>query len=173
MRVSDLVPWRGRGELPARRDDPFTSMRLEMNRLFDDFFRGLEPAGNGERAGLLPWRQSGSFSPTVNLAETDDALEATVELPGMTEDDVEVSVTRDGLVISGEKREEQAEEDEERSYYRRERSYGYFRRTIPLPEGAVDRDACEATFENGVLTVRLPKRADAQPQARRIEVRRG
>ena len=177
MRVSDLVPWRGRGELPARRDDSFAAMRQEMNRLFDDFVRGLERTGNGEQSegegSLLPWRQSGAFSPTVSLAETENALEATVELPGMTEDDVDIKLTNDGLVISGEKREEHAEEDEERNYFRRERSYGYFRRTIPLPAGMVDRDACEATFSNGVLTVRLPKRPDAQPQARRIEVRRG
>ena len=177
MRVSDLVPWRGRGELPARRDDPFAAMRQEMNRLFDDFFRGVERTGNGEQderdsSALLPWREGAPFSPTVNLAETENALEATIELPGTTEDDVDVNITNEGLVISGEKREEHDEEDEERNYYRRERSYGYFRRTIPLPAGVVDRDACEATFSNGVLTVRLPKRPGAEPQARRIEVRR-
>lgn len=178
MRVSDLVPWRGRGELPAHHDDPFTAMRQEMNRLFDDFFRSLDSPGNGEpgegeSTNSLPGRESSVFSPTVNLAETENALEATVELPGMTEDDVDVKITSAGLVISGEKQEDFADEDEERNYYRRERSYGYFRRTIPLPAGMVDRDACEATFSNGILTVRLPKRPDAQPQARRIEVRRG
>jgi HSP20 family protein len=171
MRVSDLVPWRGRGELPARRDDPIGAMQQEVNRLFEDFFRGLEGDDNGN---LAPWRRKrGTFSPTVNLSETDREFEATVELPGMTEDDVDVSVTRDGLVISGEKRMERSEEDEERNYFRRERSYGYFRRTIPFPAGMVDREGCEATFSNGVLTVRLPKRAGAEPAARRITVRRG
>jgi HSP20 family protein len=171
MRVSDLVPWRGRGELPARRDDPFGAMQQEMNRLFEDFFRGLDREGNGN---LMPWRrEGGAFTPTVNLAETEQEFEATVELPGMTEEDVDVSVTREGLVISGEKRMEHSEEDEERNYYRRERSYGYFRRTIPLPAEVLDREGCEATFSNGVLTVRLPKRAGAEPAARRIAVRRG
>lgn len=183
MRVSDLVSWRSRGQLPARRDDPFSAMQQEINRLFDEFMRGFDVEQSGEGNGngdgdrstdLAPWQgMTGSFTPTVNLAETDKAFEATIELPGMSEDEVDVKVTRDGLVISGEKRAETSEEDEERNYYRRERRYGYFQRTIPLPAGAVDRDACEATFSNGVLTVHLPKRADAQPSARRITVRRG
>lgn len=183
MRVSDLVPWRGRGQLPARRDDPFSAMQQEINRLFDEFMHGFEEEGsregngNGQASSALapaPWQgMTGTFSPTVNLAETDKAFEATIELPGMSEDEVDVKVTRDGLVVSGEKRVETSEEDEARNYYRRERRYGYFQRTIPLPPGAVDRDACEATFANGVLTVRLPKRPGAQPSARRITVRRG
>lgn len=175
MRVSDLVPWSGRGELPARRDDPFSAMQQEINRLFDDFFRGWEREGNGnESATLTPWGgEGGTFSPTVNLAETDDAFEATIEVPGMTQDEVDVNLTRDGLVISGEKRVESSEEDEERNFFRRERAYGYFQRTIPLPADAVDRDACEATYANGVLTVRLPKRPGVERETRRISVRRG
>lgn len=177
MRVSDLVPWRGRGTLRARSDDPFNAMQQEINRLFEDFFRGWEREGDGngnEKTTLAPWRSEGmTFSPTVNLSETDDAFEASIELPGMAEDEVDVNLTREGLVISGEKRAESTEEDEERNYYRRERSYGYFRRTIPLPVDAVKRDACEASFANGVLTVRLPKRADVEEETRHISVRRG
>lgn len=175
MRVSDLVPWRDRGELPTRRDDPFSAMQQEINRLFEDFLHGMEREGNGEgSSSLMPWRREGAtFSPTANLAETDEAFEATVELPGMTEDEVDVNLTRDGLVISGEKRAEQSEEDEERNYYRRERSYGYFRRTIPLPVDTVDRNKCEATFANGVLTVRMPKLPEVKQETRRISVRRG
>jgi HSP20 family protein len=152
-------------------------MRQEINRLFDEFFRDLDSDRNadaGESAAVAPWQgMTGVFTPTVNLSETDQAFEATVELPGMSEDEVDIKLTRDGLVISGEKRTETSEEDKERNYFRRERRYGSFRRTIPLPADAVERDACEATFANGVLTVRLPKRADAQPSVRRINVRRG
>lgn len=179
MRVSDLVPWQGRGQLPARRDDPFAAMQQEINRLFDDFFRGFdgEQRGDEERESssvLAPWEaMTGTFTPQVNLSETDEAFEATVELPGMSEDEVDVEVTRDGLVISGEKQTETSEEDEKREYYRRERHYGTFQRTIPLPSEAVDRDGCEATFSNGVLTVRLPKQPQARSSARRITVRRG
>lgn len=179
MRVSDLVPWRGRRQLPAHRDDPFTAMQQEINRLFDDFYRSFELDRNGDEGregsfGLAPWREmTRTFTPQVNLSETDEAFEATVELPGMSEDEVDVQVTRDGLVISGEKRTETSEEDKKRNFYRRERRYGYFKRTIPLPADIVDRDACEATFANGVLTVRLPKRPDAESPVRRITVRRG
>jgi HSP20 family protein len=175
MRVSDLVPWRGRGTLPARRDDPFGAMQQEINRLFDDFFGGMEREGNGDGSSdLMPWRREGdAFSPTVNLAETDAAFEATVELPGMSEEEVDVNLTRDGLVISGEKRTEETEEDETRNYFRRERSYGYFSRTIPLPIEAIDRDGTEATSANGVLTVRMPKLPEVKQETRRITVRRG
>lgn len=181
MRVSDLVPWRDRGQQPARRDDPFSAIQQEINRLFDDFYRSFDVeqrGGEGRESsvGLAPWSEMArtfTFTPQVNLVETDGAFEATVELPGMSEDEVDVKVTRDGLVISGEKRTETSEEDEQPEYYRRERHYGTFQRTIPLPAEAVDRDGIEATFANGVLTVRLPKKPDAQPSVRRITVRRG
>jgi HSP20 family protein len=150
-------------------------MQQEINQLFDDFLRGVDTErGCSDERSLTAWPgTSGSFTPTINLSETDNAFEATVELPGMSEEDVDVKVTREGLVIGGEKRTETSEQDEERSFYRQERRYGYFQRTVPLPAGVIDREACEATFSNGVLTVRLPKQPNAQPSARRITVRRG
>lgn len=174
MRVSDLVPWRERRELPVRRtDDPFYAMQQEMNRLLDDFMRGLDRGVERGREMMPRATEGMAFSPSVNLAESENELEATIELPGMTEEDVDVNITRDGLVIRGEKRQERSEEDEERNYYHRECSYGYFQRTVPLPLGAVDVENVEARFENGVLTVRMPKREDVQPEKRRIPVRRG
>jgi HSP20 family protein len=136
-------------------------MRREMNELFDAFFReyGREGADQAVRA----------FRPAVNIAESADTYEVTVELPGMSEEDVDVKLSRDGLTITGEKKEES--EEKERNYFRRERSYGYFRRTIPLPANAVRGDEAEATFDQGVLTITLPKRTQPEEKPRRIEVK--
>lgn len=164
MRVSDLVPWRS--NLPARRErrteeDSLDLMRREMDQLFSDFFRGFETTGEG----------SAVFNPRINVTETDNEIEATVELPGLSEEDIDLRLTRDGLTIQGEKKAE--EEEEGKNYYRRERAYGYFQRTIPLPPDIVDRDRVEADFDQGVLTVTMPKREEAQSVSRRIPVRSG
>lgn len=162
MKISDLVPWRS--ETPARRgdDDRLVNVRREMDRLFDDFFNAMERS---------PFQREplGTFAPSLNLAETDEAFEATLELPGISEEDIDVTLTQDALTITGEKKEE--EEEEGKSYFRRERSYGYFRRTVPLPSGAVDQDNVEATFENGVLTITLPKLPESQTPTKRITVK--
>lgn len=162
MKISDLVPWRS--EVPSRRgdDDRIINVRREMNRLFDDFFSDLERSPI-EREPL------GTFAPSLNLSETDEALEATLELPGMSEEDIDVTLTQDALTIKGEKKEEQ--EEEGKNYFRRERSYGYFRRTIPLPPGAVDQDKVDATFNKGVLKITLPKLPEAQSTMKRITVK--
>lgn len=163
MRVSDLVPWRS--SLPARRGeeegDSFDLMRREMNQMFTDFFRGLETTGE-ERS---------VFNPRLNVTETENEIEATVELPGLTEEDIDLTLTRDGLTIQGEKKEEK--EEEGKNYYRRERAYGYFKRTIPLPPNVVDRDKVDANFEQGILTITMPKREEAQAVSRRIPVKSG
>lgn len=160
MRVSDLVPWRG--QTPARREGSGSELQREMNRLFDEFFRGFENAPLGEEG-------SESFMPSVNVSESDDAIEATFELPGMSEEDIDVSLGRNGLTVRGEKKEEA--EETEKNYFRRERSYGYFERTIPVPANLIARDEVEATFDKGVLKVKLPKKEEQQPTSRRIEVK--
>lgn len=165
MNISDLVPWRDRSNVQRRNgDDSLMPLRREMDRLFDEFFRSwdTEMARGGE---------SGMFNPSLNVAESDDAIEATVELPGLSEDDIDITLTRDGLTITGEKKSE--EEEREKNCFRRERSYGYFRRTIPLPPDAVEADNVEAKFDKGVLTVTMPKREDAKAQAKRITVKSG
>ena len=161
MRVSDLVPWRS--NLPTRRSeqegDSFAMMRREMNQLFSDFFRDLEASGE----------ERGVFNPRLNVTETENEIEATVELPGLSEEDIDLTLTRDGLTIQGEKKAEQ--EEEGKNYYRRERSYGYFKRTIPLPPDVIDQDKVEASFDQGVLTITMPKREQVQASSRRIPVK--
>jgi HSP20 family protein len=125
-----------------------------MNRLFEDFFGGWDEgalAPMGER-----W---GAFSPQVDVTETDDEIKVSAELPGMDDEDIDVSLSDDMLTISGEKKEEREEKRE--GYYRTERSYGAFRRAIPLST-TVDDEKVDAVFQNGVLTVALPKTGEAK-----------
>jgi len=145
--------------LPARRgENPFLALQRDMSRLFDDFWRGFDlPAPFGEA-----W---GSFTPRVDIEETDTEVRVAAELPGLEEKDVEVHLTDDTLVLEGEKREEH--EDEKQGW--RERSYGRFERSIPLP-CEVDADHVSARFKNGLLTVRLPKSPKARERSKRIQI---
>jgi len=120
------------------------------------------------------WRRELSWetAPAMDIAETEKTYEITTELPGMSESDVEVVASKDGLTIKGEKKEEKKEEKEEKKkdYYLSERRYGSFERRMQIPEG-VDADKIEATFKKGVLTVTLPKKPEAQNPAKKISVR--
>jgi HSP20 family protein len=161
MRISDLVPWRSeQRNLPARREDNL--FRQEVNRLFEELFQGFD---------MMPWGEGSQrgFTPRVDVSETDEAITVAAELPGMDQENIDISITGDVLTIQGEKKAET--EQKEQNYYRVERSYGSFRRDIPLPQGVVNRDSCEATFKNGVLHITLPKRPEAQQLTRKIDVR--
>ena len=149
------IPWRRGLAVPVRRGgDPFVA-------LFDDFFRGFDLAPLGLGAA------EGGVRPQIDLVETEDAFRVEAELPGVAKDDLELTLGEDGLVIRGEKRSER--ETDEGGWHRRERSYGSFHRVLPLP-GEVEADRIEASFENGVLKVTLPKAPAAEKQ-RRIEVK--
>lgn len=161
--LKNLLPtiWR-RSESPVRTEEhPFFALQREMNQMFEDVTRGLDPAP-------LSGGRFRTFSPSVDLKEDDRGVRIRAELPGLSEKDVEVSLTHDGLTISGEKREEK-EDKSEGSWYR-ETSYGSFRRLIALPEG-LNPDKAEARFKNGVLTVELPWKAEARIQGKRIAVK--
>jgi HSP20 family protein len=162
MNMYDMVPWRQGGRSLTRRqeDHPFLSLRREMDSLFDEFFKGFDLEGR-DGDGM-------SFNPRVNVAENEKEIQVTAELPGIDSKDVDVSLARDVLTIRGEKREEK--KDEKENYYRMERSYGSFSRSIPLPSGLVNADQIDANFKNGVLTVTLPKRKEAQATTKRIAV---
>lgn len=153
MALKDMVPWKKNDKniLARREDDPFYAVRREMDRVFDDFFGG--------GFGLTPFRSGfmesfGDFSPRVDVTENEKEVRITAELPGLEEKDIDVSLSNDVLTISGEKKAER--EDKGDNYYRMERSYGSFHRSIPLPT-EVDTDHCDATFKNGVLQITLPK----------------
>ena len=125
----------------------------------------------GGRGPLGSWFgdfSASEFQPRIDVTDEGDALRIVAELPGMTRDDVELEVMEDMLIISGEKRFEST--SEEQGCYRVERSFGHFQRAVPLPAG-VDLDRAEARFENGVLTLRVPKAAGEPAAKRRIEIK--
>ena len=148
--------------------DPWQNFRSEMERMFDRFGFGV-PAMR-RMFDLAPsFETSFSFNaPAVDVTEDDKAYKIAAELPGLDEKDVEVSVTGDVLTLKGEKL--QQKEEKNKNWYVSERAYGSFQRAFTLPEG-VDRVKIVADFAKGVLTVTLPKNAEAQKQQRKIEVK--
>lgn len=163
MALRDIVPWRRQSMM--RPEDTFRSFQHEMDRMFDELW------GGGLRS---PWmgrmdERLSTFMPSVDVCESKDSIEVTAELPGMSDEDIQVNLSpnADQLMLRGEKKFE--EEKREHDFYRSERSYGSFQRTIALP-APVDPDKIEAKFRNGVLSVHLPKRADADTGVRQIAI---
>lgn len=113
-------------------------------------------------------RRPGVWAPDVELSQRDHELVVRADLPGMKREDVHVDVTDHDITISGERRQEQREERE--GFYRTERSYGTFCRTIALPEGAL-ADQATATFKDGVLEVKLPAPPEQVTRGRRLEIK--
>ena len=142
---------------PVREID---SLQGEMNRLFSSFFD--TPTGRGGNGGATAARR---WIPAMDLVETDEHFVLKADLPGMTESDVNIEIEKNVLTVSGERKTEHEEKHE--GYFRLERSAGAFSRSLTLPEG-VDADAIAATFDNGVLEVRIPKPAQIQP--RRVQI---
>ena len=166
MLLTHLVPWRGpSSELEVRNGyrDPFSALSNRMERLFGDFF---DDFGSGPSHVLD--RKTGGFSPSLDLSQTDKEITVSVEVPGIEPKDIKLSLNKDHLTISGHKKEES--KDESKHYSRLERCYGSFRRVIALG-CPVDQDKTEAEFKNGVLTITLPKRADAVSEPKRIEIK--
>jgi HSP20 family protein len=163
MARNPLTPFRsGVGLLGG--SDPFLSLHREMNRLFDDVLRGSGPPAIAESQGQA---DVGSFvNAQMNVSETEKEIRITVELPDVAEQDTDVSLDADVLTIRGEKKFERR--DEKETYHFVERSYGTFQRSLCLPF-AVDPEQVQANFENGVLTVTLPK-TGRQERSRRIQV---
>ena len=145
-----LIRWEPTREL--------SSLQGEMNRLFNTFFDAPATPGNGG-TGVRRW------VPAMDLVETEDSFVLRADLPGMSEEDIAIEVEDNVLTVSGERKTE-AEEQRE-GFYRVERAFGSFRRSLTLPEG-VDPKAVQAAFDKGVLEVRIPKPEERKP--RRIEI---
>ena len=150
---------------------PFENLRQEIDRLFDDFGMGFRwPFGRSLFAAepLFRREQTWASMPAVDVVESEKGYEITADLPGMDEKNIEVKVADGVLTIKGEKREET--EKREKDYYLQERSFGSFERSFEVPE-TVETDKIEASFKKGVLTLTLPKKAEAQKPAKKIEVK--
>lgn len=134
---------------------PVFGLRREIDRLFEDTF------GRGEGGT--------SFTPAVDIRESQNELRLDVELPGLNPDDVEITAENGVLTITGEKQTERKEGEESR-YHVVERSYGSFMRSFQLPQG-LDESKIEATCNNGILSIHIPKSALAQPK--KIQIKAG
>ncbi len=156
-----LVPWRQKrpGQSAANRaETSLARLRSEMDSLFERFFR--DPWGWPE------FPATGLATPRMDLAESENAITVTVELPGVDPKDVAIDVTGNSLTVRGEKK--QQKEDKRKDYHFVERQYGCFQRTVQLPS-TIDPDRVEARYKDGVLTIEIAKRQEAKPK--RIPVR--
>ena len=163
MALKDLIPWNRGRDVTIRRAEgasPFLSLHREMNRLFDEAFRGFDLAPFGISDRLF----GGASWPNVEAAETGKEIKVTAELPGLDEKDIDVHLANGVLTISGEKHAET--EDKDRLFS--ERYYGRFVRRIPLED--VDENKVTATFKKGLLTVTLPKSALVIDRVKRIQI---
>ena len=162
-----LTPFRwGHRSVPANREpegNPLNVFQREMNRLFDDFFKGT---------GIKPWAEEmeslGAFSPQVNMTEDEKSIQVSAELPGLDEKDLEISLSKDSLTIKGEKKEENEHKDKEAYYL--ERSFGTFTRVLPIPKD-VNTEKAEASFKKGVLTITLPKLEREKQSQKKIRIK--
>ncbi len=162
MDKKSLMPF-GRGSAPSRsHEDPFLSLRREMDQLFDSFTRGWglpTLAGSGETF----------LSPRVDIAETEAGLEMTAELPGIDPKAIELELDDDVLTLKAERKSDREEKDDKRRYHLTERSTGTYMRAFTLPF-TPDRDKITADFDKGVLKVMVPRSPDQPKASKRIEI---
>ena len=164
MARNPLSPYRSGGLMGGGfGSDPFLSLHRDVNRLFDDLFRGTgQMPTSSQREGA----EGGMLMPQMDVSETERELKICVELPGVSENDVDIRLEDDVLVIRAEKKFDR--KDEKENYHFVERSYGTFQRALRLP-GQVNPDQVQARFENGVLTVTVPK-SEQTERSRRIQI---
>jgi HSP20 family protein len=187
MDIKKLAPWnwfkkeeeQSGASVPVQRSDavaqypqgdaenPLVHLHREIDGLFQNAFRGF---------GGAPFRSdfftrltdNVLLKPQVDIGATDKEYSVTVEVPGVNEKDVKVEISGNIMTIRGEKKQEKEEKD--KNYYRIERSYGSFQRVLCLPEDA-NQDDVKATFNKGVLTVKMPRKALPKPDVKEIEIR--
>jgi len=135
----------------------------EMERFLEETWK--RPFSWFERPSWLPGL--GEVSTTIDMYEDGDDVVVNAELPGIDKEDIEVNLTEDAIVITGEKKKE--EKLKEKNYYRFERSYGSFSRRIPMP-APIQTEKAKAHFKNGVLEIRVPKTEEAKKKERKIPV---
>ncbi len=145
-----LLPW-----------DPFKEI-TELRKKLDQFFEIRPRARRGFVSSL-----SEEFYPAVDIYDKKDAIVLKAEIPGVDKKDISISISEDEITIQGEVKRE--EEVKEHDYYRCERAYGSFSRTIPLPT-TIDKEKAKATYKDGVLVVTLPKSEAAKPKELKVPI---
>lgn len=165
MTKSQLSPWKRKSGVHG--DDsqlrPLRGLQNEVDNIFENFFRDFNFAPS-----LRGWNENNLYSPNLDISETDKAYHLALELPGVDEKDIEVSISGDLLTIKGEKKLE--EESKEKNYHRIERTYGSFQRSLSLP-AEVDQNKVKADFKNGVLKIEIPKSEKTQPSVKKIDIK--
>ncbi len=160
--IHDLIPWRDRDEDGNIRT--LSRLQRDIDSIFDDFFRSggiaSAPARFPDKGAVL--------APKLDVAETDKGYHLSVELPGVSEKDVDVSLHEGVLTIRGEKKAE--EKKEGKNWHRVERTYGSFQRSVSLPK-EIDEDAVSASFKHGVLSIDVPKSEKKKNNSKKIEVK--
>ena len=144
-------------------NDPFSLLQREVNRAFDEVFRGFPALGRGA-AGL------GGFAPSLDVRETEQGLEISAELPGMSEQDVELRLEGDLLTLAGEKKDERTQD--QGGLHLTERSFGRFQRAFRLPYRP-DPGQVQAQFDKGILRIALPRPQPQQQGGGRIQIQAG
>jgi HSP20 family protein len=179
MNLRSLIPQRDRAALARPEANPFGSLQREVDRLFEEFSRGLPMFAMPAMPTMM------NIIPKVDVAETDNEIEITAELPGLERKDVEITLEDDVLTIRGEKKTESVQNEKQdnkkdtnqddqdkgngsKNYHLTERSYGVFYRVLQLPPG-IDPSSIKATMSNGVLKITIPK--PAKTQTKKIEVK--
>ncbi len=151
------------GEIASRAEE----FEHWLDRFMDDMWRRPFPSLFGGRDRWLPIRPSSFRMPSLDVYEEKDSVVVKAELPGMKKEDVEVTLTGETLTIKGEKKEDK--EVKEDDYYRRERSYGSFVRSVGLP-CEVKSDEIKASFKDGVLEIRMPKTEEAKKKSIAVKI---
>jgi len=135
-------------------------MQREINKMFDNFFHGGTQADEATSFSL--------WTPAVDIAESNDLYHVNIELPGVKKEDVLITLESNILTIKGEKKQES--EEKKKDYHRVERSYGAFQRSFTLPT-AVKADKIDAVYNNGILSISIPKADEAKPKQIEVKVR--
>lgn len=151
--------------------EPFDTLRRQVDRMFEDFGRGFgmwRPFGRS-LIDMPSWPagEIWSKSPAVDVVEKEKEYEITAELPGIDASNIDIKLASGMLTIKGEKKEEK--EEKKKDYYLSERRFGSFQRSFQLPDGVVE-DKIEASYDNGLLTIKLPKGADVQKPEKKIAI---
>ncbi len=154
-----IIRWNPARELDRWSSD-FFGVQREINRLFDEFLRGGTQA-DGDLA-VSYW------TPAVDIAEHDDEYLVKVELPGVKKENVKITLESNILTIRGEKKQEK--EEKEKNFHRVERAYGSFQRSFTLPT-TVKSEKIDALYNDGILTIHLPKEEQAKPKQIEVKVK--
>jgi HSP20 family protein len=188
MEIKKWIPWNwfkkeeedGGRAVPLRQassqrhgwshDNPIERFHREVDHLFNQAFESFGRSPFRTNQPMRTRLNDGLLKPTLDLGATDREYTIAVEIPGVDEKDVKVEISNDTLTIQGEKKLEK--EEKGKNYYRMERSYGSFQRTLSLPEDA-DQDNVAASFKKGILTVTMPRKALPKANVKQIEVRSG